>query len=184
MAQPLQKSLLTAEEMFQFPSDDSKYELIEGEVIRMPPTGARHGKVSMRLGRLLDEYVEAHDLGVICAAETGFVLQRTPDIVRAPDVGFVTKARIPETGEPETYWPFAPDLAVEVVSPSDRADDIQEKIREYFAAGTHVVWIVYPRNRTIFIYCSPHDVRALGETDELDGGDVLPGFTCPVRRCF
>jgi len=74
MAQPLQKSLLTAEEMFQFPSDDSKYELVEGEVIRMPPTGARHGKVSMRLGRLLDEYIETHDLGVICAAETGFVL--------------------------------------------------------------------------------------------------------------
>jgi len=85
---------------------------------------------------------------------------------------------------PETYWPFAPDLAVEVVSPSDRIDDIQDKVGEYFAAGVRLVWIVHPRSRTIFVYRSPLDVHALGETDELSGEGVLPGFACPVSRCF
>lgn len=184
MAQPARRSLMTAEELFQLPNDDCKYELVEGELIRMAPTGGKHGKSTARLTRLLDEYVEAHDLGIVCGAETGFILKRTPDTVRAPDVSFVAKDRIPATGEPETYWPFAPDLAVEVVSPSDRADDIQVKVGEYFAAGTRLVWVVHPRSRTVFVYRSPHDVLVLGETDELSGEDVLAGFTCRVSRCF
>jgi Uma2 family endonuclease len=150
----------------------------------MAPTGGKHGKVTARLGRLLDEYVEAHDLGIVCGAETGFILQRTPDVVRAPDVSFVAKDRIPATGEPETYWPFAPDLAVEVVSPSDRFDEIQAKVGAYFSAGTRLVWVVHPGSRTVFVYRSLHQVHALGETDELSGENVLPGFTCRVSRCF
>ncbi len=184
MIQPALRSLMTAEELFQLPTDDYKYELAEGELIRRPPTGAKHGNVSVRVGRLLDEYVEAHDLGIVCGAETGFILQRTPDVVRAPDVAFVAKDRIPATGVPETYWPFAPDLAVEVVSPSDRVDDLQAKVGEYFTAGTRLVWVIHPRSRTVFVYRSPHDVRALGETDELSSADVLPGFSCRVSRCF
>ena len=179
MIPPALRSLMTAEELFQLPTDDYKYELAEGELIRRPPTGATHGNV-----RLLDEYVEAHDLGIVCGAETGFILQRTPDVVRAPDVAFVAKDRIPATGVPETYWPFAPDLAVEVVSPSDRVDDLQAKVGEYFTAGTRLVWVIHPRSRTVFVYRSPHDVRALGETDELSSADVLPGFSCRVSRCF
>src|SRR5437667_10129707 len=134
MALPARRSLMTAEELIELPADDYKYELVEGELIRMPPTGGEHGKLTARLARLLDEYVEAHDLGIVCGAETGFILQRTPDVVRAPDVAFVAKDRIPATGVPETYWPFAPDLAVEVVSPSDRVDDLQATVGEYFTA--------------------------------------------------
>ena len=104
---------MTAEELIEVSNDDYKYELVEGELIRMAPTGGEHGVLTIRLGRLLDEYVEAHELGLVCGAETGFVLRRTPDTVRAPDVSFVAKERVPTTGVPKTYWPFAPDLAVE-----------------------------------------------------------------------
>ena len=150
----------------------------------MAPTGGEHGVLTIRLGRLLDEYVEAHELGLVCGAETGFVLRRTPDTVRAPDVSFVAKERVPTTGVPKTYWPFAPDLAVEVVSPSDRFDEVQIKVSEYLTAGTRLVWIVNPATRTIFVHRSAHDVKALGGDDELNGEDIVPGFRCPVRRVF
>lgn len=178
------KASMTAEDLFVISSDDTKTELLGGTLVRTPPTGGVHGKVAARIGRLLDEYVEARRLGIVCGAETGFILQRDPDVVRAPDVSFIAQHRIPSAGEPEAYWPFAPDLAVEVVSPSDRADDLQEKIVEYFAAGTRLVWVVHPRTRIIFAYRSPREVRALGEGDQLVADDVLPGFSCPVKRCF
>jgi Uma2 family endonuclease len=175
---------MTAEELIELPSDDYKYELVEGELIRMAPTGGEHGVLTVRLGRLLDEYIEAHDLGIVCGAETGFVLRRTPDTVRAPDVSFVAKERIPTTGVPKTYWPFAPDLAVEVVSPSDRFDEVQTKVAEYLTAGTRLVWVVDPATRTVFVYRSPRNVRALGEEDEIEGEDVVPGFRCPIKQMF
>lgn len=178
------RSLLTAEELLELSSDEYKYELVEGELIRMAPTGGEHGVLTIRLGRLLDEYVETHALGIVCGAETGFVLRRTPDTVRAPDVSFIAKDRIPASGVPKTYWPFAPDLAVEVVSPSDRFDEVHTKVAEYFSAGARLVWVVNPSTRTVFAYRSPHDVQALSENDELKGEDVLPGFHCPVKRIF
>jgi len=175
---------MTAEELLELPDDDFKYELVAGELIRMPPGGWEHGTVAARLARLLDEYAEAHDLGKVCAADTGFILQRNPDIVRGPDAAFVTKARASAVRDARKFSPFGPDLAVEVVSPSERVSEIQEKLREYFAAGTRMVWVVYPSLRAVHIYRSPLDVRRLGENDSLDGEDVLPGFACPVRRCF
>lgn len=184
MAVPAQQALMTAEELFELPNDDYKYELVQGELIRMAPTGGEHGVSTVRIGRILDEYVEAHDLGICSGAETGFILQRDPDIVRAPDAAFIAKARIPETGIPTAYWPFAPDLAVEVTSPSDRFTAVQTKISEYFSAGTRLVWVVEPATRTVYVYRSPHDVQALGEDAELSGEDVLPGFRCAVRRLF
>ncbi|MBI3797694.1 MAG: Uma2 family endonuclease [Deltaproteobacteria bacterium] len=184
MALPLRRSLMTAEELFELPGDDYKYELVEGELIRMAPTGGEHGVLTVRLGRLLDEYVEAHDLGIVCGAETGFVLRRTPDTVRAPDAAFIAKDRIPASGVPKTYWPFPPDVAVEVVSPSDRFDDVQTKVAEYLTAGTRLVWVVNPTTRTIFVYHSARDVQALGEEDELNGEEIIPGFRCSVRRVF
>lgn len=175
---------MTAEELFDLPDDDYKYELVQGELIRMAPTGGKHGVLTIRIGRILDEYVEAHDLGACSGAETGFILQRAPDIVRAPDAAFIAKARIPETGIPTTYWPFAPDLAVEVLSPSDRFSAVQTKIAEYFSAGTRLAWVIEPATRTVYVYRSAHDVQALGEDDELSGADVLPGFRYAVGRLF
>ena len=184
MAVPAQQTLMTAEDLFDLPDDDYRYELVEGELIRMAPTGGEHGVLTVRIGRILDEYVEAHDLGICSGAETGFILQRSPDIVRAPDAAFIDKARIPETGIPKTYWPFAPDLAVEVLSPSDRFSAVQTKIAEYFSAGTRLAWVIEPATRTVYVYRSPRDVQALGEDAELSGEDVLPGFRYSVKRLF
>ena len=124
------------------------------------------------------------DLGVSCGAGTGFILQREPDVVRAPDAAFVASGRIPETGVPVSYWPFAPDLLVEVVSPSDRLADVHVKIADYLASGTRLVWLVEPETRMVHVYRSPQQVEVLGAGDDLDGDDVLPGFQCPVRRLF
>ena len=109
-----------------------------------------------------------------CGAETGFILQRTPDVVRAPDAAFVARERIPATGVPTGFWPFA----------SDRFTELQTRVAEYFRAGTRLVWIVEPATRTVHLYRAPHELQAFGEEDELTGGDVLPGFRCPVRRLF
>ena len=184
MAVLQRRELVTAEELFDSPDDGYRYELVRGELVRMNPTGGRHAAVAVRIARLLDEYVEAHDLGVCGTAEPGFVLQRAPDVVRAPDVSFVAKARIPEAGIPAAYWPGPPDLAVEVVSPSDRLADVHGKIAEYFAAGTRLVWLVEPAARVVYAYRSQHDVQVIGGGGELTGGEVLPGFRCPVRRLF
>ena len=178
------RSPITAEELFELPDDGGRCELVKGEIIRMAPTGAEHGVVTARIGHLIQEFALAHDLGLCCGAETGFILQRDPDVVRAPDAAFVATARIPEAGVPSGYWPFAPDLAVEVVSPSDRLADVHVKIAEYFAAGTRLVWLVEPETRMVHVYRSQQQVEVLGTGDVLEGGDVLPGFQCPVRRLF
>src|SRR3989442_15986849 len=102
MALPAHRSLMTAEELIELPADDYQYELVEGEVIRIPPPRGEHGKLAARLVRLPDEYVEAHDLGIVCTAEAGFILRRPPDTVRPPDVSFIAKGRIPATGVPKT----------------------------------------------------------------------------------
>ncbi len=178
------RSLLTAEELFDLPDDAGRFELVEGELAHMTLTGGEHGALAVRIGRLLDEHVEAHDLGVCCGAETGFILKRDPDTVRAPDAAVVLKSRIPETGIPAAYWPFAPDHAVEVVSPSDRLADVHVKIAEYFAAGTRLVWLVEPETRMVHVYRSPQEVEVVGTEQDLGGGDVLTGFGCAVRRLF
>ncbi len=184
MAVPVQHALMTAEELFELPDNDCRHELVDGVLIRMTPTGAAHGVCTVRIGHFLYEHVTAHALGVCCGAETGFILRRDPDVVRAPDAAFVSTRRIPLTGVPTTYWPFAPDLAVVVVSPSDRLADLHVKIAEYFAAGARAVWVAEPATRTVRAYRSPSEVQVFGVDDELTGGDVLPGFRCKVRRLF
>ena len=178
------RSRMTAEELFDLPDDGGRSELVEGELVPRTPTGGRHAALAVRIGRLLDEHVEARDLGVCCGPGTGFILQRNPDTVRAPDAAVVLKARIPDTGIPTAYWPFAPDHAVEVVSPSDRLADVHVKIAEYFAAGTRLVWLVEPETPMVHVYRSPQEVDVVGTEQDLGGGDVLPGFRCPVRRLF
>ena len=178
------RSLMTAEELVDLPDDDFRYELVNGVLARMTPTGAEHGVVAARTGQFLSEHVSAFGLGVCCGAETGFILRRAPDVVRAPDAGFVSQRRIPEPGVPTGYWPFAPDLAVEVVSPTDRPTDLRAKIGEYFSAGSQQVWVVEPATRTVHAYRGPHDVQVFGIDDELTGDEMLPGFRCPVGRLF
>src|SRR5262245_45537477 len=125
MSWPAEERLLTAEDLFLISSSDCREELNQGVLVRMPPTGALHSRLAVRIGRLLDEHVEAGQLGEVFGADTGFVLARDPDIVRAPDAAFVAREKVPATGVPATFWEGAPDLAVEVISPSDRVDDLE-----------------------------------------------------------
>ena len=174
----------TADELFAMPDDGFRYELVEGELIRMAPAGAEHGRVAVRITAPLFMYVEAHDLGEVFAAETGFKLRSEPDTVRAPDVAFVRKARIKEGGMTEGYWAGAPDLAVEVLSPSDRRPAVEKKARHWLSAGARMVWVVSSRQRTITVYRSLTDIVVLTEKDTLDGGDVVPGFRIAVVDVF
>ena len=184
MAAPLPRAGMTAEDLFVLPDDDHRYELAGGELVRMTPTGAEHGAVTARLGQILTEHVVARRAGVCCGAETGFILRRGPDAVRAPDAAFVAGERIPKTGVPRSYWPFAPDLAVEVVSPSDRLGDVRAKAGEYLGAGTRLVWIVEPAARVVHVHRPRREARAIGIGGVLTGEDVLPEFRCAVRRLF
>ncbi len=176
------KTLLTADDLWRMPRDGRRYELVKGELVEMTPVGPRHGAIARRLGAKLGEFADAHQLGETMV-ETGFCLERQPDTVRAPDVSFLSKERVPPEDH-EGYVPGAPDLAVEIVSPGDRDTDIQDKVMDYLAHGTRLVWVVRPRQRTVTVYRPDGTVRLLRETDTLDGEDVVPGFSLLVGELF
>ena len=175
---------ITAADLLRMPDDGFRYELVKGELIKMPPAGNIHGNRAMRLGWRLARHVEANDLGIVFAAETGFRLASDPDTVRGADIAFVSKKRVEQVGEFEGYWPGAPDLAVEVISPGDSYTQVEEKVQDYLRAGARAVWVVDPRRRTITVYRSLTDITILTEQDELNGGDIVPGFICRVAEIF
>jgi Uma2 family endonuclease len=178
------KPTVTAEELLRMPADGFRYELVRGELRKMAPAGYVHGRVAMNISAPLLQYVRAHNLGIVCAAETGFKLATNPDTVRAPDVAFIRRERVAEVGDIEGYWPGAPDLAVEVISPSDTYGEVEEKVLEWLEAGVRMVVVVNPRRRVVTVYRSLTDIAILTEADALDGGDVVPGWTMPVRDIF
>lgn len=174
------KSLLTADELEQMPDVDSvQRELDEGELIEMPPAGVRHGRCAIRIMRILDVFVEKNKLGSIHPGDTGFRLQ--DDIVRAPDVAFVRAERSVDV---PGFFPGSPDLAVEIFSPSDRVRQLMRKVKQYFAAGTHTVWIVYPDLKQVQILDAAGADRLLKNGDLLEAPDLLPGFSVPISEFF
>ena len=178
------KTLITADDLFARPDDGWRYELVKGELRRMPPSGSEHGAIVMNVGVPVGQFVKSHDLGVVFGAETGFRLASDPDTVRAPDLAFVRRERISEAGIPREFWTGGPDLAVEVVSPSDRYTEVEEKAQDWLDAGTRMVVVVNPRTRTVTVYRSSTEVIRLTESDRFNGDDVLPGFTCRVSEFF
>ena len=175
---------MTADDLLKMPDDGFRYELVRGELKKMAPAGYRHGRIAIKLSTRLDQHVTHHRLGVVCAAETGFKLATNPDVVRAPDVAFIRQERVDQVGDVEGYWPGAPDLAVEVVSPGDTYTDVQEKVFDWLEAGTRMVVVVMPRRRTVAVYRSLTDIVMLTEHDSLDDDDVVPGWIMPVRDMF
>jgi len=176
---------VTADELLAMPDDGYRYELVKGELIRMaPPPGSEHGEVTMNLAGPLYQHVKSNDLGVVYAAETGFKLESNPDTVRAPDIAFVRRARVQETGRMAGYMSGAPDLAVEVVSPSDRVSRVEEKVAEWLEGGARMVWVVSPKLHTLTVYRSLTDIVTLTEKDKLDGGEVVLGFHMNVAEIF
>jgi Uma2 family endonuclease len=136
------------------------------------------------LAAAIGEHVERHRLGVVFGADTGFKLAHDPDTVRAPDVAFISRARIPASGIPTFYWSGPPDLAVEVRSPTDVRSEIAEKIAEYLQFGVRQVWFVDPAARRVTIHRPNAAPESFGEAETLDGGDVLPGFRYQLSRLF
>jgi Uma2 family endonuclease len=176
--------ITTADELLHMPNNGYRLELVEGELRQISPPGSMHGFVTMEVSLWLAEYVRRNNLGSVFAAETGFRIGRDPDTVLAPDVSFIRKERIAVTGIPQAFYPEAPALVVEVVSPGDTAEEVDDKMRRWFAAGVELAWVVYPGGHTVTVYRGLGDIRVLTENDVLDGGSVVPGFTCRVGDLF
>lgn len=175
---------MTADELLAMPDDGYRYELVKGELIQMSPTGDEHGQVTMELGTSLHLFVKRHNLGRVYAAETGFKLESDPDTVRAPDVAFVSRERVEATGRLTSYRSGAPDLVVEVLSPGDRRGKVEAKVKQWLETGARMVWVVSPKLHTVTVYRSLIDIVTLTEKDNLDGGDVIPGFQIKVAGIF
>jgi Uma2 family endonuclease len=177
--------LMTADELLAMPDDGFVYELIKGELIKVsPPPGHEHGLVAMNIAGPLYEYAKKHHLGNVYAAETGFLLEQNPDTVRAPDVAFVRRERLEKAGPVEGYWIGAPDLAVEVLSPSDTVRRIEGKVAQWLESGSRIVWVVSPQIYTVTVYRSITEIVVLTKKDILDGSDVVPGFEIPIAEIF
>jgi Uma2 family endonuclease len=175
---------ITAAEFAQLPdpADGSQMELVRGEVVLMPPPKGRHGVVCGNVALFLGHHIKSKKLGWLTCNDSGVILERDPDTVRGPDVAFWSIERQPEV--PEGYFEIPPDFAVEVLSPDDRRVKVREKIREYLANGVKVVWLVDPELRVVTVYPGTMRGVELDTTEQLDGGDVLPGFSCPVADLF
>lgn len=174
----------TAEALLRMPDDGFRYELIKGILRKMSPTGKKHGEVTMKIAAPLAQHVDANGLGKVYAAETGFKLASNPDTVRAPDVAFLSRKRAEDIGDIETFIPGAPDLAVEVLSPSDTFSEVEEKVFEWLEAGTRMVIVANSRKKTLTAYRSRTDIRVITENDILDCGDVVPGWKLQVKGLF
>jgi Uma2 family endonuclease len=174
----------TAERLLAMPPDGKRYELVRGELRVMSPSGNEHGAVVVRLTWRLAKHVEENRLGIVFAAETGFVISQNPDTVRAPDIAFVSQARLDVVGEVDGYWPGSPDLAVEVTSPSDSFSNVEEKALGWLAAGSKIVWVVDPKQKNVTVYRSKDDIRVLDWDSELDATELLPGWKTSVAELF
>jgi Uma2 family endonuclease len=170
---------MTAEELQRLHLPNKRAELIRGALITHEPAGYQHGDIAMRLGATIHAFVEAEGLGRVFAAETGFTLGRAPDTVLAPDVAFISSARLPDP-PPQGFAELAPDLAVEVLSPDDAEAEILERVSDWLGAGSRLVWVVDPSRSSARVYRADGSSELVGERDVLDGEDVIPGFLCQM----
>jgi Uma2 family endonuclease len=176
-------SITTAEELLNAPADLGRCELVRGELIMMSPGKGRHAAVGLRIGRALLNFVEANSLGQVFDSSAGYVLSRDPDTVREPDVSFLTTERL-EDQDLDAFLEGAPDLAVEVLSPSNTAAQMRRKMAEYFSVGCRVVWIVDPIHKSLVVHRPDANPVILTEDDTLTEEDLLPGFSLSVREIF
>ena len=172
--------LMTAEQLLNLDDDSHRHELIKGELLTMTPPGFPHGTVTMNLSTLLHIYVKANKLGIL-AAEMGFKLETEPDTVLAPDISFIARERVSVPSE--GYRLGAPDLAIEVLSPSDRRTQVERKTALWLELGAKAVWNVDPRKHTVEVIRADGVRRLFHETDELMD-DTVPGFRVRVSEIF
>ena len=184
MTESIDTRLLTAEDLYAFPDDRKRHELLSGRLTSEPPAGAEHGRVGVSIVIALGRHVIEKRLGRVYGPDTGFILARTPDTVRAPDIAFVSRARVEAAGRVIQYFPGAPDLAVEVNSPSDSLPAVRSKVADYLAAGCSMVWVVDPEERSVTVYRTLLAPRVLAADGMLHGEDVVPGFSIAVASIF
>lgn len=175
---------LTAEALLAMSSTLGRAELLDGELIRMSPAGFEHGSITLKLAWPIARHVEEHQLGIVCAAETGFLLKRNPDTVRAPDLAFVSQARVEQVGSVKGYWPGCPDMVAEVVSPNDAYSEVQAKALAWIEAGCRVVWIVDPKQKHVTEFRSQTLIRVFTVKDRLAAADVFGDWSIEVGKLF
>ena len=172
--------LMTAEDLFRSSFPDKRVELVRGELIVREPPGYRHGAVTAQLTTALMNHVVPRDLGQVVAGDVGFTLARGPDTVRGPDIAFIERSRVPRP-LPSTYADHAPDLAVEILSPSDRSGETLAKVADWLSAGTRLVWVIDPSRGQARVFRQDGTLSTVQGEGILDGEDVLPGFSCPLE---
>ena len=179
-------TFLTAKDVNDLPENPKvwRYELVEGELVEVSPAGMVHTLIVGLVYRLLANHADEHDLGLVIVDGLGYVLERNPDTLRVPDVSFVSRNRLPETGPSGSFADIVPDLVVEVVSPGNTAAELRRRTRDYIAAGVRIIWIAWPEDLSVSVYTENLVAIELDATDRLDGGDVLPGFSVTVAELF
>ena len=177
-------TIMTADELLRMPHSGQRYELVRGELISMSPASRKHGRIAAHIVAKLHNFVENHDLGEVHSSETGFTIDTNPDTVRAPDASFVTKARIDALGETEGFFPGAPDLAVEVISPNDLYSQVADKALAWLRAGTKMVIVIDPNKKTATIYRDLDDIVMLTDNQTIEGNSLLPGWSLSLNDLF
>ena len=176
--------LLTADDLLRLHSEGVKGELIMGVLHQKVSNGIEHGEVVANHIMTLGPFVKAHRLGRVFGSDTGVQLEHDPDTVREPDVAFISAERMPLDVRERRYAQVVPDLVVEIISPNDRPVPVFDKAQMWLRHGVRLVWITDPEARTITALSQSGPAHTYTEDDTLDGGDVLPGFTCPVSDIF
>ena len=174
----------TAEQLEKMPSDGKRYELVNGELRMMSPAGGQHGRIAMKIGRMLGNYVAENNLGEVFAAETGFLVSTNPDTVRAPDAAYVNTAAFEQLEEVHGFLPVAPDLVVEVVSPSDTSSEVEEKANSWIGYGVGLALVVDPGNHSIRAYRKRGVIQTYFTGDTVDASDVVAGWKFAVDEVF
>jgi Uma2 family endonuclease len=165
-------------------SDSKGYELVDGH-IKEKGMGAQSSRIAVALSAALNSYLEARALGDLFDSECGYqCFSQRPNLVRKPDISFVKSGRLPNDQLPPGWIRVAPDLAIEVVSPNETAEEINAKIEDYLGAGVRLIWVISPATRTVHIYRLNGSTARLRESDDLDGEDVIPGFRYRVEQLF
>ena len=184
MIQQTKIEIKSAAQLFSTPHNGNRRELVKGILIVMAPAGSEHGRIASRILTRLSNHVEANNLGETFAAETGFLIETNPDTVRAPDAAFLSYERMSTVDDTSAYLPLAPDLVVEVLSPSDSSSDVEAKVEQWLSAGSPIVLVADPKNETLRVYRSKSEIQVLHSGEVFSSGEVCNDWQLAVDDIF
>lgn len=180
---PIPTENVTLDQFLALPEDGYRDEVSRGRLIREPQPSDVHGAVCVNVITVLGEYLRTHSVGRL-RTHSGFLLSRAPLTIRGPDVAFISNERLVQEAADHPFFHGAPDLAIEVVSPSNTASELPEKVAEYFEAGTHIVWVCYPKTQSVAVHHPSGEIRLLRAHETLTAPELLPGFEVSVAKLF